>query len=432
MLTRQLHRLLGELKKQYRPGIIARNTLHGTIWHTTRLSSQILSILVVAHLLGPAGYGTLTGIGGTALILGSLSGLGSSTLLLQHSTRFPDRFNHYWSASLRITFQSASVLIPCHIGLALWLLPPQSIAAVAAISVAELMLYPLVTLCSSAFHARERLGWATAMGASMAIFRLVGALTFWLLDNRSIEQYCLLHLATSAIATSCAMVITRGMLGPKRLKARYTKAELRKGLEFSLSNMSGLGYEETDKLIALKLTSASETGAYTIAYRIARALALPVYTLLQAAQPRLLSSLYTASPEQFNRLVRLLLIAILLYIPVAIVALLITAHLLILLGPAFALTKPALYMLMPLIPLFSLRLLASTLLVCAGRPDLKARHELTATLLLASSCMLLIPLQGIPGVICSVLLAETCLLALTGHSAWRVAHHLRTPFIGRK
>lgn len=412
--------------------MIARNTLHGTIWHATRLGSQILSILVVAHLLGPGGYGTLTGIGGAALVLGSLSGLGSSALLLQYSARSPDRFHHYWNASLRITFQSAAILIPCHIGIALWLLPPQSVTAIAAISVAELLLYPLVTLCSSAFHARERLGWATALGASMALFRLAGALAFWLLDDRSIEHYCLLHLATSALATTCAMLVTGGMLGPRRLKARYTKEELRKGLGFSLSNMSGLGYEETDKLIALKLTSTSDTGAYTIAYRIARALALPVYTLLQAAQPRLLNSLHTADQAQFNRLVRLLLIAILAYIPVAIAALLVAARLMVLLGPAFAPAKPALYLLAPLIPLFSLRLLANTLLVSASRPDLKARHELVATLLLGGGCLLLIPLQGITGVILSVLLAETTLLALTCYSAWHVTRATRTPAHSQK
>lgn len=398
--------------RHYSPGTLAGNTVRGTFWHFARLGCQIISIFVIAHTMGPDGYGILTGLGGLAIILGSLSGLGGSMLLLQYVARYPERFSHYWHATLRVLLQSSTALAFFFIAIAPWALNnPTTYTTLVAIALSELIFYPLLYVCSFAFHAHERLGWATALPAGMALFRLIGALIFWAGNYSSLDIYCLFHLAASGLATLLALIITTRTLKPDRLHSSYTFTEIRQGFSFSTSNMTNISYGEIDKLLTIRLLGASAAGTYTMAYRIIHALALPVFTLLQAAQPRLLSHIQTGNQQQLNQLIRMTLLATAAYMPIAIALLAFAEHLIVaLLGTAFIATAHALLMMIPLLPLFSLRLLAGTLLSSAGKPGLKAMLEIFALGFLVIFCSILIPMYGMSGTAISVMISELFLL----------------------
>lgn len=405
----------------YQPGKLASNTVHGTFWHFTRLGCQIISIFIIARVLGPHGYGTLTGLGGLAIILGSLSGLGASMLLLQFAARQPDRLSHYWHASLRIVYQSGTALSLIFVTSAPWLLNSHMhMVPVAAIALSEIIFYPLVYVCSAAFHSRERLGWATALPATMAMARLVGGLIFWASNYNTLEAYCIIHFATSGMAAAAAIMITTRQLKPSKLHASYSMKELRLGLGFSSSSITNIAYGEADKLLTIRLLGSSITGTYTIAYRIIHAIALPVLTLLQAIQPRLLNAVQSGNRLAIKHLIKVLLLAIAAYLPVAILLTIAANHYLVaVLGQAFNETSHILLLLIPLLPLFSLRLLMGTLLSSLNKPALRAIFELAALCVLTLACSQLIPAQGIQGTAISVLIAELFLLLCLSISVQR-------------
>lgn len=403
----------------YQPGKLASNTVHGTLWHFARLGCQIISIFIIARVLGAHGYGTLTGLGGLAIILGSLSGLGASMLLLQFAARQPDRLSHYWHASLRIVYQSGGILSIIFVTSAPWLLNTHMpLVPLAAIAISEIIFYPLVYVCSAAFHAHERLGWATALPATMAMARLVGGLMFWASNYNTLEAYCIVHFATSGIAAAAAIAVTTRKLKPARLHTAYSMKELRLGLGFSSSSISNIAYGEADKLLTIRLLGSSIAGTYTIAYRIILAIALPIITLIQAIQPRLISAIQSGNRLAIRQLIKILLLAIAAYMPIAILLTLAARHYLVtFLGQSFIETTQILLLLIPLLPLFSLRLLAGTLLSSLNKPAIRAVFELCALGVLLLACSQYIPSQGIRGTAISVLIAELFLLLCLSISA---------------
>lgn len=407
---------------RYRPGKLAANTLVSSFWQFFRLAGQVAFIVIIARTLGPAGYGALAGFAGMAMILGGLTGMGGSYLLLQGVARRPETFSHHWHATLRIIAGSSLPVLGLYVLCAPALLKtPAALPPLLAIAISELLLYPLVYACGFAFQAHESLGWAGAMPATMAGCRLAGATLFLLTGvPHTFGHYAAFHLGASLAATLIAVLIVQLRLRPRWSGGTYSWREIRYGLGFSLANFTTNAYADLDKVLAVRYLGTTVAGSYTIAYRLIMALVTPIVSLALAAQPRIFRHAHEPGAQPLRHMLLLMGLAAAGYTAVASGAvLLISPFLTDLLGNAFKPAIRATQLLLPALPLFGFRFLAATLLASLGHPLQRAAIEAAGLLLLTVAATQLMPRYGLHGIIATVLAAETFLLVAMGAAATR-------------
>lgn len=406
---------------RYKPGQLALNTLSSTAWQVIRLACQVLSVVIMAKVLGPQGYGALVGFGGLAVVLGGFTGLGGGYLLLQSVSQDAASFSRHWHATLHIIGLSGLLFsLVFLLAVPALLQLPWAASPLLAIALSELVCLPLVHACSFAFQAHERLGWAGALPALMAGARLLGAIAFLLTGSSHVEHYVWFQLGASLLAALTACLMVQKLLQPVPTKALYSWAELRNGLRFSASSFTSNAQVELDKILSVRFLGAGAAGSYTIAYRLVTALAMPAVSLALAAQPRLFRHASHPGSPALRHLLQMMILAILGYaLLAALVVFLIAPFLTTLLGTAFAPAVTAAQMLLPLLPLFGLRIMAGILLTSLGHPGQRVGLELLALALLAGLSTVLMPRHGLTGTVLAVLGSESLLLLMLSVAALR-------------
>lgn len=395
----------------YRPGRVAINTFQGSAWLLVKAVSHVLILIIVARVLGPEDYGTLTAIGGIAIVLSTLSGLGAGALMLQFVSLNPLRFGYYWSASMRLSIMSGfTISLLFLVVVPHFLTTNTGFLSIASIAISEILMLPMVHVCSAAFHARERLGWAAGLQAFMALTRLVGTILFYAAGSHTVESYCLFHAGASIVAAGASVFFTVLLLKPPLAKGFYTLPELSLGVRFCISGITSTGFSESDKLITYRILDAHSAGTYTVASRILSVIALPITALAQAIYPRLVL-VANGKSDELPRIIKPVAVACLAYAPVAFF-LIFLAHRYLgdVLGKSFQESAETLLYLAPLLVLLCLRTLVANLLSAFNHPGRRAAMEAVAGIILIVSGFLLIPQMGLNGTIIAVLLSECCLI----------------------
>lgn len=405
-------------------GKLAQNTLLGAAWQFVRVGLQMSTAILVARLLGPGDFGLLAGTTGLATALGGLAGLGTAYLMLQGVSRDHGSFGAHWRKATVTTLISGSALAAAFVGLAAMIFNTHvSIPALMAIGVSELIAYPLVLVASLAFQAHERLGWTSALPAMLAGARLVAACLVWrFAPHADLETYARWYSVASIGLAAFALACTARVLRPARSPFQLTRGEALEGLGFSSLWFTNSGLTELDKTLALKFMGPELAGFYSVAYRMASALVMPVGALVLAAQPRLFRRGAASNREQGNLVEHLSLAAMANAVVAGVVLYFAAGVLPWLLGPQFegAASAARWLALWPLA--YSARLLAGTVLVTRGHRGWRAAAEgvSIAALVLASS--LLMPKYGLAGAALAIVGIETLLAA----SMWLLVSQSRS------
>lgn len=409
----------------YRPGPLAVNTMLGTFWQGLRLACQMLFIIFLAKAMGASGYGTFSGFGGLAVILGGLSGLGSGYYMLQNVSASKASFGALWTTCIFTTTGSGMALTAIYAVVApIILSAPLAPAALLGLAISELVCFPLIYASTFAFQAHERLGWATALPAQAALMRLIGAWIFLVASTRrDFETYVLFHTASTIAASMAAVLAVQIVLRP-RIAPSIDWHSIPRGIGYSLGWLTSNAYGETDKVLTARFLDMTTAGIYALAYRLVSAFGAPVAALALAVQPRIYRVHAGANREGGARLLQLSLCIVACYSVIAGLALVVIAPgLLPLLGDEFSESAIAVKLLTPILLLISARLILGTYLSSTARVHKRANIELASTMLLLVAGALLIPLYGIRGAIASIYLAETlqlgCIIAICHRSLWR-------------
>jgi O-antigen/teichoic acid export membrane protein len=287
---------------------LRRGTALLSFWQFLRVGLQALWMLLVARLLGAAGYGTFAGYAGFASAIGSLTGIGFGLTLLQDVSRDRTRF----SASLRhaaIAFVGSGAL--------LWLayvftagqflrggLP---VSTIAFIGIPEVLAFPLTILASYAYQAHDRPGMAGLMYAAIPASNLVALGAFLLgTDDRSLGAYIPYHAGIAVLGTAAVWFTMRHDLRPVRSIGWPGRRDISESAGFSLMRVIDTAMTSLDKSIVLRLAGPEIAGWYTAAFRLASVLAIPASALAMAALPRLFRD---RGQERGRRLAHHLLLA---------------------------------------------------------------------------------------------------------------------------
>ncbi|MGE7139696.1 lipopolysaccharide biosynthesis protein [Luteibacter sp. NPDC031894] len=387
---------------QYRsadPGPALRTgTFLLTFWQLARVGLQALWMVLIARVLGAAGYGTFAGYAGLAAALGALTGLGFGLSLLQDVSRDRSRFGTSLFHAGMATIVSGSMF---------WLLftivangvlgHALAPATVACIGVAELVAFPATILSSYAYQAHERPGMAGLMYAVVPMGNLVAvALYFFAGAGHSLEAYAPFHAVTACIAAGIAWCTMRHQLRPARAdRLLPSRGEVTESAGFSLMRVIDTAMVSLDKSLVLRLAGAEVAGWYTVAFRLVSVLSIPVSALAMAALPRLFRTRGTSGDA---RLVPGLLAASFVFGVAGVVGMLAGAALLpLLLGPTFADAAHAARTLCVAPMLMGLTVTGANVLVTSDRRTRRMAAQICGLAVLYGLAVFLIPRYGILG-----------------------------------
>ncbi len=407
------------------PGVLASGTLLATGWQALRVAGQLLWVVLVARLLGPEEYGTLAGLMALATALGTLTGLGLGLSMLLDVPRDPDSFGGAWTRALWACVGSGAVLVATYVVAAPWLTGLEtSWPALSAIAVSEVVCFPTAVLCSYAFQAHDRMGWAHAIYAIIPAASLAALAAFAALQSEpTLESYVAFHVVAVLSATVLLHRLVRWKLQPAASRFQLHGPSLRRGLELSAVRAADVALNTLDKTLLLRIGGGEMAGVYAVATRLASALALPLVTLTSVALPHLTRSATTGGLAE-RRLIGRLLMVTLLWGAVAAAGMAVLSGLLpVLLGPGFRAASDMALRLSALPLLMGLCSLGCTVLLTAHRQRLRLGVQTVGIGILMASAYALIPRHGLDGAAAMVLIAQS----ITAAGLWIAIRATRSP-----
>lgn len=239
----------------------------------------LLSVLVVllARALGPSDFGGYAAAASLASFFSMFSGMGAGPLHVRDVARGTRR---YESSVNHTIHRVAWTFLPLTLiaMLCAWWVVPHSVqpAAIIAIVLGETMNYVGSDLAVRILQARERYTAMTLALCATPFTRVVAALAMTAAGWLSLWTWALVSAATGAAlcaAIACIWVWRmRGHLGSRIALFQDSMA----GMGFAMAAAASRVHGDADKVILVRLASTATAGTYTIAYRLADVLLLPI------------------------------------------------------------------------------------------------------------------------------------------------------------
>lgn len=274
---------------------LARSAGLATSWQVARAATQVAWLVLLARLLGVDGYGTFAGTSAIATAASTLVGVGTGLVMLRNVSRDASSFPFAWRRAVGVTVVSGLVLaavLPFAMRALLGSASP-SWVVLGAIGLTELLALPLIIVCSYAFQAHDRMGYANFILVIQPIGSLLAVCVVGVLPPSpdaaaSLASYAVAHALMALAAFLVAWWLVRSELGPGRATAGPALLpQLREGAGLSVMRVADTVLSSIDKTLVLRLAGAELAGLYTLAYRVASVLAIPANALAMAAFPRL-------------------------------------------------------------------------------------------------------------------------------------------------
>lgn len=407
-----------EVILSYRPGALARASMHTIGLFGIRLVTQIILLFLLARYLGPSAFGEYAAIAAFAVLLGAISSLGIGFLVLIDTAHSPKTGLQTYKKALPITLLSACLLLP------LYLIISHSVIKTSAatyilmmIGLSELIAIPLITVQAQRCQGLGCVGQGQLLLIAPLVSRLL-LLTILtgLVPDGGLLYFAGIHLTTSLLSLGVGIVL----VGTFQLNLINATAidlpTVRKSVPYAFMRLASLGPGEIDKTIAPRLIGSTEAGAYAMATRGLAVATLPIIALMLVVQPRILS---TAPPHQDK--IRILTITVLtgsLLYGVAIGMLfynIAPSIFFFLLGDAFSVTLDILRLLALVAPLLTFRVALGGLLVAYEMPKTRTIVEATGTVTLLVIAMLVVPAMSVVGFVLAIGVSEAIMvLAFSG------------------
>jgi len=379
-------------------GQLARSTYVTSGWMTLRVALQTVWVALIARALGPEGYGFLAGITALAATLGTMTGVGFGVLLLQDASREIETFSGAWKRALAMAATSGAFL--CFVYA---LFAPRVFATqgengnFVAVSITELLCFPIIAIASYAFQAHERMGWAGALQSLIPAGNLVAfGLFAWWSPTHTLAAYLPFHAIMAVLSALGSIAIVQSILSPGPARYTPTPRDIREGAGFSVMRLADTALVTLDKSLTLRMADSHSAGIYSAAYRLISVATLPLVSLSMSALPRLFRA--NGQDKTMVQLVRKLLMVTVAYGAFAgIAAWFIAGALPILLGDRFRPTVEVARWL-TLSPLLQgLYIIGANLLVTQKMVGLRVAAQLLTLGVMMLTAVTLIPNFGLAG-----------------------------------
>jgi O-antigen/teichoic acid export membrane protein len=287
--VRALHATVaGGLRERLRQSIssqIARNATWMLSGHGFQLLGRTGYFIIIAHALGPAGYGSFVAC--TALIgmASPFASCGTGHVMIKYVARDRNLLAAYLGNALLVTVASGSVLTLFALILGPQVLPASSTSAMLiAVAIADLFAMEMNNICMQAFLALEQGRRFSHLMAFSTGVRFVAAIMLVALGATA-AHWAYLYAASAVIATTTGIVAVSRSCSRPRFQLNLFFPSVREGFHFATSLASQSVYNDIDKTMLARLSTVEAAAIYAAAYRFIEAAILPIRSVANATYP---------------------------------------------------------------------------------------------------------------------------------------------------
>lgn len=253
--------------------------------HGFQLLGRIGYFIIIAHALGPSGYGRFVAC--TALIgmMSPFASCGTGHVMIKYVARDRNVLAAYLGNALLVTAAAGSILTLFALVLRPHVLPESSTSAMLiAVAIADLFGMEMNAICLQAFLALEQGRRFSHLMAFSTAVRFVAAIIL-VAVRPTAENWAYLYAGSGVIATTTGLVAVSRCCAPPRFQLNLFFRSVREGFHFATSLASQSVYNDIDKTMLARLSTVEATAIYAAAYRFIEAAILPIRSVANAAYP---------------------------------------------------------------------------------------------------------------------------------------------------
>lgn len=406
---------------------LVRATLRTSVVLGTRVVVQAGTLLLLAHLLGPADYGSLAGLASLAVVMGTLATFGTHFLLLAEGARDGRGVQNVLSHALPTTLICGSALFTIYLAIC-WLIhseSPTSFLVAMSVGAAELILQPLLSLVAMTVMAQDRTALSQIIYTVPLTLRMFAAAVLIVVQ----PEAALLTFASAYFLAGAASLAVGLALSSTKWPSIYQwklprRHELRRSAGYAASAVTAMGPGELDKTLSTLLLPPVANGVYAAATRVIGATTLPVTALTLSALPRLLRENSASTRSSGSHLARWVFCSAFAYGIILAMGLWVAAPVVnLLFGDQYDGITDVIQLLAFAAPGMCLRIAAGSTLLALEKPWMRVGFEISGLSLLAATSIVLTRGFGPAGMPMALIASEWTMALVGAGCVYRAIHH---------
>jgi O-antigen/teichoic acid export membrane protein len=278
-------RLQEHVLQHFRSGI-----LHNAAWmlsgRSLALAGRMVYFVIVAHVLGPAGYGTFVACTALMAIMSPFASFGTGHVMVKYGARDRNALPIYLGNALLVTAGFGSLLTLLVLFVRPMVLPASvTMEMLVVVAIAELLGTQMTNLCRQTFQALDQGRRFAQLLAIATGARLLAALLLLAASTRTPTAWAYLYAASSALTLIVGLFGLSRYGALPRLQLGLIFPSLREGAQFATVEASQSIYCGIDKTMLARLSSVEAAAIYAVANRFIDTAMLPVGSLAEATYP---------------------------------------------------------------------------------------------------------------------------------------------------
>jgi O-antigen/teichoic acid export membrane protein len=263
--------------------------MHNASWMLSAQGLQLVGrfayFAIVAHVLGPAGYGTYVACTALVSTMAPFATLGTGNVMIKYVARNRNVLPAYLGNALLVTVAFGSFITLFVLLIRPRVLPASATAAMLmAVAIAELLGTQMTAICGQVFQALEQapryaqiLTWSTGLRVIAALILAASAHTPL--------HWAYLYATAGVIATIGGLVAVSRYCARPRFQLNLLVPSVREGFHFASSAATQTVYNDIDKTMLARLSTVESAAIYAVAYRFIEAAMLPIHSVAAATYP---------------------------------------------------------------------------------------------------------------------------------------------------
>lgn len=250
-----------------------------------QLAGRMAYFVVVAHVLGPTGYGTFIACTAVVSILAPFASWGTGEVMLKYVARNRTVLPAYFGNALLVTVACSLLLTLFALLIRPRVLPASAtVSMLTAVAIADLFGAQMTGICLNAFAALEQFQRYTQLMAWSAAVRLIVVFVL-AFSTASALHWSYLYAASALIAAFTGLVAVSRCCASPRFQLNLLVPSVREGFHFSTAAASQSVYNDIDKTMLARLSTVESAAIYAVAYRFIEGAMLPIRSVAAATYP---------------------------------------------------------------------------------------------------------------------------------------------------
>ncbi len=272
-----------------------------------RVVSMPISLItgsLTARTLDPTGFGVWTAVSAYVGIVGTVTGLGFTTVAMQKMASEPEREGAWLGALAQVNLLSSVIgLAACAVSLPFFLSAAHQQHLVGLILALTILSSPANSLMA-VFQTRLRSGLVSSFGLIQSVIWLILVVVFWRV-GASVVVFAIGYVSVLVVISALQVGATRRYAEISWRQGRHLWGSLtRIAVPIGIANVLIIVYYQIDAVLLLKLAGAHEAGEYGAAYRFLTPLQFFPAAIMSSFFP-VLSAVKAGDPARMRRLVQL-------------------------------------------------------------------------------------------------------------------------------